>query len=286
MVKKIRAVIIVILALMALSLLIGLLVKNRPTDTPSTPVEPTVFTVAYDGESYTASDGDIKISLPESGQAVFTVSGTDSYTVKVVSKSYGIDPLEVYGLIDGATYYIFDGKDYTTEFITADNLHEDYFAIDCTANRYELATLIKRIKNTDDFVIYNESGQDMTYPYLLQITSSDGEVIEIELNQKLTVYKQLKTPTLSVEVVTVNANSADLLFRFSDIDENADTIVLNGYWLNHSAFRSKPIGVDTKEYTLGVLTEGKWTFYIEVSDSTGEYLSGLSETLEIEIEFK
>lgn len=186
MVKVLRTIVIILVFAVYAACITALVVLLRQPAVPDNPPEePAEFTVTYDGTDYTVSDEDIKITLPESGQARFTVSGAESYTVKVISELYNSDTdTGVYAELDGKTPIILNGKDLTSEFIITEMPQDGYFTITCAPDYYDLLTLLKRRYNSDDVVIYNDNNSDMIYPYIMQITSSDGEVIEMQLRQE------------------------------------------------------------------------------------------------------
>lgn len=94
----------------------------------------------------------------------------------------------------------------------------------------------------------------------------------------------LKTPELSVIVTDVKTDEVTVAVSYGNIDGNADTAVLYGYVYGTKAYE-KALDGESGEFSIELLIESPWTFYIEVSDSAGKYLSAVSEQVEIEVGF-
>lgn len=140
--------------------------------------EDTEFMVTYNGSEYVVGDEEYLAVLPSDGQALFSVSGTDSYTVNITCSyvaSFG--SLDFYYTINGGTYLPMV-DDYTDEFVM--DIGSDSFIITCTSGYYDYETLLMRKWNVSEVVMV---GNVPEYPYKMVITSADGNEITILLKQ-------------------------------------------------------------------------------------------------------
>lgn len=284
LVGNIILIIVLILAITMLSVFVFGDFRKKPDTPPVTDDPPVVtdkFAVTFNGNTYEyGQDDEISLILPDSGQVKFDVAGTESYTVKVVTNiNDGGSSPRYYYYVDGQLC-VFPADDYTTEFIKSENVHDSYFTIESTPGYYDLTTLLKRMYNTDNVTFNKEI--TAVYPYKLQIKSANGEVIEILLSQAKS--GSLKTPTLNVEITSVESNRVNVLLRYGNIDVHADKIYLHKF-SGGEELTTDELSIDKNEQTLGLLVQGEWEFYIEVSDSTGAYLKGVSERVQIRAQF-
>ncbi len=144
------------------------------------------FYVEYGGTRYTG--GENIVAVPYSGQTRFEVKNGGKYTVEVkpnVTKDTDFDYT-----VDGVSYPISD-EVFTSEFLN-DNVYKDYFVMECTDNN-SIADILSRIWDGKEVVVNGS----MDYPYLLVLTSSDGDVIKI---------------AFSVGVVGVKISSESIVF--------------------------------------------------------------------------
>lgn len=183
--KNVIKWIILIAAIAAVAGLLAWLIASEMQDNGQGDVQDkeSGFTVSFGGNSYSPDDGEIGAVLPSDGQVRFDVTGTESYTVKVLSSITDRDGAVLlnYYIIDGGNY-LFSADDYTDEFISEDDLHDDHFVIECTPGRYDLKTLLCRKWNAAD-VAFVRPVTDK-YPYRMVITSADGEEIVVLLVQE------------------------------------------------------------------------------------------------------
>lgn len=140
-----------------------------------------VYTVSFNGGSHSAASGETGLVLPADGEVVFGVSGTESYTVRIVSNIHDTDGglLINYYIIDGGAY-MFSADDYTSDFLI--ELHDGYFVIECTPGYYGLETLLCRKWNASS-VTFDEPVTE-EYHYKMIITSAEGEEIVVLLVQE------------------------------------------------------------------------------------------------------
>lgn len=169
-----------ILAIAAVAVLIGalawLVISCRTNDGGRQ-----VYTVTINGVSYSAASGETGLVLPAEGEVVFGVSGTGSYTVRIVSNIRDTDGglLINHYIIDGGAY-MFSADDYTSDFLI--ELHEGYFVMECTPGCYGLETLLCRKWNASS-VTFDEPVTE-EYLYKMIITSAEGEEIVVLLVQE------------------------------------------------------------------------------------------------------
>lgn len=193
--NAIKWILLVLATLALIGLLAWLIISvtpdNVPVDEVVTDEEPSendgqtvqnTFKVSFDGNDYFADDV-TELILPSSGEVRFDIEGAESYTVEVVSNIHDIENAVLlnYYIIDGGAY-LFAADDYTDEFISESNLHNDYFVIECTPDYYDLETLLCRKWNVAS-VSFAEPVTD-EYLYRMTITSADGEEIVVLLNQR------------------------------------------------------------------------------------------------------
>lgn len=134
-------------------------------------INPT-FRVEYDGNVYKADTENV-LALPESGQARFEIKNCESCTVKVLPNV--TDETDFTFTADGNERKYSDVSDLTAVFIQTNNVYGEYFIIDCD-NDYSLESVLSSALGADSVVI---PVAEITDPYKLVVTSSDGEVIEI-----------------------------------------------------------------------------------------------------------
>ena len=191
--KTIKWIILVLLAAAAVGVLAWVITSSVSTsenpvepDTPVVPDESVVddeFIVYYGPDVSYTSDSVGNLTLPVESNVLFEVSGTDNYTVKVVSN---IEENGTAGTV--AYYYLVDGRiglfsndDYTEYFITSLSA-PNFFYIDCSSLIFDLETLLTTMYDAQTVTMYVPDG--LEYPYQLIVTSADGKVITILLNQE------------------------------------------------------------------------------------------------------
>ena len=153
------------------------------SDTPDEPVTDDEFIVYYGSEVSYTSDSIGTLTLPAEGNVLFQVVGTDEYTVKVVANIED-DP----NASEIPYYYLWGGRigrfyddDYTEQFIK--NLSApNFFYIDCSSGNYELEALLESYIGSE--ITSLRVPDDLEYPYQLIVTSAEGEVITILVNQE------------------------------------------------------------------------------------------------------
>lgn len=159
---------------------------DEPTDPtePEEPEDPTNPVYADYTIDFTAAAPleALTVTLPSSGLITFNVVGAESYSCKVTSNVKDLDGSQILNsyYVDGEIY-VFFADDYTSEFIPASSIHDSYFTIFCTPGYYELATLLARKWNGREVTFDTPVTEE--YPYKLDVTSSEGAVITVLLNQ-------------------------------------------------------------------------------------------------------
>lgn len=147
---------------------------SGPSDPP---FEESGYSVAFDD----SENGILEVTLPASGEVRFNVSGTESYTVEIVSNIRDMDDDSVllnYYIINGDVC-IFAGDDYTDDFML--NEYDGYFVIACEPGYYELETLLCRKYGVGNVSFYRPVTDE--YIYKMIITSAEGEEFTVLLNQ-------------------------------------------------------------------------------------------------------
>lgn len=191
--KTIKWIILVLLAAAAVGVLAWVITSSVSTsenpvepDTPVVPDESVVdeqFIVYYGSEVSYTSDSVGTLTLPAEGNVLFQVVGTDEYTVKVVANIED-DP----NASEIPYYYLWGGRigrfyddDYTEQFIK--NLSApNFFYIDCSSGNYELEALLESYTGSEITSLCVPD--DLEYPYQIIVTSAEGEVITILVNQE------------------------------------------------------------------------------------------------------
>lgn len=172
----------VLLVLTVVAMIVSLSGPELPQPTPMpTPNPDKQYILKYEGTEY-GTEEELKAELPETGAVKFGVSGTDSYTVKIVS---GIDSTQsgtVKNLyyVDGAPC-IFGTDDYTEEFDMTTSKGE--ITINCTAGYYDLTSVLQRRYPGKEITYYRGITED-EYPFKMVVTSSEGSEIKVLLRQK------------------------------------------------------------------------------------------------------
>lgn len=151
--NTIKWVILVLLAVAVVGVLAWVITSSVSTsekpvepDTPVVPDEPVVddeFIVYYGPDVSFTSDSVGTLTLPAEGNVLFEVSGTDDYTVKVVSnieENGTAGTVAYYYLVDGRLA-LFSNDDYTEQFIK-DLSAPNFFYIDCGSGSFDLETLL------------------------------------------------------------------------------------------------------------------------------------------------
>lgn len=191
--NTIKWVILVLLAAAVVGVLAWVITSSGNTpeepvepDTPVVPDEPVVeeqFIVYYEPDVFYTSDSVGTLTLPAEGNVLFQVVGTDEYTVKVVANIED-DP----AASEVPYYYLWGGRigrfyddDYTDQFIKSLSA-PNFFYIDCSSGSYELEALLESYTGSEITSLRVPDG--LEYPYQLIVTSAEGEVITILLNQE------------------------------------------------------------------------------------------------------
>lgn len=169
-----------ILAIVAVAGVFAWAVTQLMPDTPELsdpPFEEDGYSVAFDD----SENGILEVTLPASGEVRFNVSGTESYTVKIVSNIRDMDEdsvlLNYYTINDGV--FVFAGDNYTDDFML--NEYDGYFIIACEPGYYDLETLLCRKHGVGDISFYRPVTDE--YIFKMIITSAEGEEFIVLLNQ-------------------------------------------------------------------------------------------------------
>lgn len=191
--NTIKWVILVLLAVAVVGVLAWVITSSVSTsekpvepDTPVVPDEPVVddeFIVYYGPDVSFTSDSVGTLTLPAEGNVLFEVSGTDDYTVKVVSnieENGTAGTVAYYYLVDGRLA-LFSNDDYTEQFIK-DLSAPNFFYIDCGSGSFDLETLLTAMHGAESVTLHIP--EDLEYPYKLIVTSAEGEEITILLTQE------------------------------------------------------------------------------------------------------
>ncbi len=135
-------------------------------------VNPT-FRVEYAGKVYKADTENV-IVLPKSGQARFEIKNCENCAVKVLPNVNA--ETDFIFTVDGQEHKYSEVQDLTAVFIKANNVYGDYFVIDCN-NDFSLESVLSMLYDIEQITI---SEHVNIPPYKIVVTSSNGQVIELQ----------------------------------------------------------------------------------------------------------
>lgn len=172
--SKVIKIVASILSILVLVLGLGLILKftgvGEKIDSSLNPI----FSVEYDGKIY--KKGDYELSLPFDETALFKINGTDNYSVKVTPNVAKKEDVVI--TIDGVDSYFADW-DISNILVPKDNVHAKSFEVNC----FDLGELAGKIYNSENISIKGS----YKYPYLLTITSAEGDKVVFKLDVPIKV---------------------------------------------------------------------------------------------------
>ncbi len=169
-----------ILSILVLVLGLGLILKFTGLSDKIRDELDTDFRVVFEDNIYKVNENPTNILLPTSGEAFFSVKGTKSFKVSV--KPYLGDNESVEFFVDGSeTIFNYGSEDLSNLVVKNDDIFEHGFKIDCSES-LKLQDLLSREFGADVTV-----SKILNYPYLITITNSDGDKIELAVGMRVPV---------------------------------------------------------------------------------------------------
>ena len=169
-----------ILSILVLVLGLGLILKFTGLSDKIKDEFDTDFRVVFEDNIYKVNEIPTNILLPTSGEAFFSVKGTKSF--KVTVKPYLADYDSVEFLVDGSdAVFNYGSEDLSNLVVKNDDIFEHGFKIDCSES-LKLQDLLSR-----EFGANVTVSKILNYPYLITITNSDGDKIELAVGMRVPV---------------------------------------------------------------------------------------------------
>ena len=169
-----------ILSILVLVLGLGLILKFTGLSDKIRDEFDTDFRVVFEDNIYKVNEIPTNILLPTSGEAFFSVKGTKSF--KVTVKPYLADYDSVEFLVDGSdAVFNYGSEDLSNLVVKNDDIFEHGFKIDCSES-LKLQDLLSR-----EFGANVTVSKILNYPYLITITNSDGDKIELAVGMRVPV---------------------------------------------------------------------------------------------------
>ncbi len=169
-----------IMSILVLFLGLGLILKFTGLSDKIRDELDTDFRVVFEDNIYKVNENPSNILLPTSGEAFFSVKGTKSFKLSV--KPYLADYDSVEFSVDGSdVVFNYGSEDLSNLVVKNDDIFEHGFKIDCSES-LKLQDLLSREFGADVTV-----SKILNYPYLITITNSDGDKIELAVGMRVPV---------------------------------------------------------------------------------------------------